>query len=55
MEAGEGEFMIQAYDFEQNKENYDALLTTKKKTIFSINKVARLVIHHEIRRTKSYE
>ena len=54
METGEGEFLIQLYDFEKIKENYKTLIDSKKRTFFSIQKVARLLVHHEIRRTKCY-
>lgn len=54
IESGEGVFQIAAYDFEQNKENKKRLLECKKETYFSIHKIAKLIIFHEVRRTRSY-
>lgn len=53
-EYGEGDFLIRCYDFEKDSENKKRLLETKKKTFFSIYKVSRILIYHEIRRTQSY-
>lgn len=55
MQSGESEFQIQAYDFEQEKENKKRLLEIKKETYFSVYKVARIIVHHEIQRTRSYK
>ena len=55
METGEGEFLIQCYDYEKKPGNYQKLIETKKQSYFSIHKVATIIIHHEIRRTGSYK
>lgn len=53
-ESGEGNWMLKCYHFEKIRENRNTLLKEKKRTYFSINKVAKLVIHHEIYRTRQY-
>lgn len=55
MESGEGELLIRIYDFEQNEENLQNLIDTKKRTYFSLSAVSKLIVFHELKRTNSYE
>ena len=55
MSNDEGKFLIKLYDHEAVKENREKLIKSKGKLIFSTSPVAKIVIHHENNRTKSYQ